>query len=547
MTAPTLYLEHFQLNRVPFGQEPDTGIFYPAGDRENILKGLLADIEHGKPLVKLTGSEGTGKTLLCRLLEQSLDLEKYLLVSMEHPIGSYDDFLRSVCIALGTVEDEYLDEDAPPPDYATLFRQHLRQIELDGKKLVLLVDEAEHLFLATLERLVRLLCDTENIRNLQILLAGRLDLDVSLEQLAVYCSGIDITSGYTLEPLSLEETKQYIHFRLQGAGGGGDKYLTIFTDDAIEMIYQTARGNISLTNSLAEQGMRRASEEGMFQVDEELILSDQSLEENVSLAVFQGYDFVRDNKWWLIAGTLVVWVLLMFLWPGGNRNDESAESDVQLEIITPEQEIIVPPDPEVEEIIESETAPAVAEEAKSQVVSSETTEEITAKREVKKTGQEKKQVIEVRPLEEKQTARMKKEVVVEPGKTKKTVAVRSQPVAVEKAPPRDADELFDERIKASSSWLAWAYRGGYTIQLMVLASDKAEKNLKKILVDERYYAVKDHLYILKKRSPRTIYLFYGNYETMEEARQVRNKMPPFLRANQPYVLSIKDALDKTRR
>jgi septal ring-binding cell division protein DamX len=116
---------------------------------------------------------------------------------------------------------------------------------------------------------------------------------------------------------------------------------------------------------------------------------------------------------------------------------------------------------------------------------------------------------------------------------------------IEKA-PRDADALFNERLKASSGWLAWAYRDGYTVQLMVLASEDAEENLKKILVDDRYYAIKDQLYILRKISPHTIFVFYGNYSSMAEARQARNGLPPFLHDIQPYVLSIQDALKKVR-
>ena len=78
-------------------------------------------------------------------------------------------------------------------------------------------------------------------------------------------------------------------------------------------------GNISLTNSLAEQGLKKACSQGMFQVDDELIQPPQSLEENVSLAFFQGYDFLKDNKWWLLAGI----VFGSGSGPGGHRHDGS--------------------------------------------------------------------------------------------------------------------------------------------------------------------------------------------------------------------------------
>ncbi len=547
MTSTTLYLEHFQLNRDPFDQEPDTSIFFPAGEREGILQNLLADIESGKPLIKLTGSEGTGKTLMCRLLEESLDLEKFLFVSIEHPIGSYDDFLRTVCIALGTVEEEYEDEDTVAPDYTLLFIEHLKQIELEGRNLVLIVDEAEHLFLATLERLIRLLCDTDNFRNLKLLLVGRLDLDVNLEQLAIYCSNVDVNSGYTLEALNQQETLEYIHFRLRGAGVIEEKLRTVFTEDAIEMLYQAAKGNISLTNSLAEQGMKKACEQGMFQVDDALIQSQQSLEENVSFAMFQGYDFVRDNKWWLLLGAFLVWGLLILIWPAGDHQDERPSSDEQLKVIVPEEEIIIPPEPDAPEIGVLEEIPEVSDAVEQQKKVEEQEQQLPSKPQVKVPEKDKEQVIEVRPLEQAETISDKKEIVIEPGKKKKVITEQPPSQKKETSASRNADALFRERTKASSSWVAWAYRGGYTIQLMVLASETAEDNLKKILVDDKYYPIRNHLYILKKNSPKTIYLFYGNYSSMDEAKKVRNKMPPFLRANQPYVLSIQDALDKTKQ
>lgn len=572
MSASTLYLDHFQLNRVPFDQEPDPRIFFQAARRIAVLNNLLADIENGQPLLQLIGSEGTGKTLICRLLEQALRPEKYQLVSLEHPIGSYENLLRTFCLSLGTAEEER-DEDEPSPDYAALFRGHLRRIESEGRILVLLIDEAENLFLATLERLIRLICDAGENSTLRTLLVGRPALKTNLDQLAVYCSSVDINAGYTLEALSLEETREYIHFRLREAGVAGDKYLDIFSDDAIETIFQAAMGNISLTNSLAEQGLKKACAQGMFQVDDELFESRQSLEENVSLAFFHGYDFLRDNKWWLLAGILLVWVVLMTFWPADEQQRVEENEAGNLGIIMPEQEIVVPPVTGYPEIVERSPVEPEAEEPEPGSQQLEQPEKrMLVERGIREP--EEARQLETPPEEQKESRQeiapekkevkpegmlpKKKEVIVEPDRRKKAVSVEPIPVKkkekvvpVEPVPvkktgssSRDADFLFNERVKASSGWLAWAYRGGYTIQLMVLASEDAEDNLKKILVDDKYYAIKDQLYILRKISPQTIFVFYGNYPSMEKARQARNNMPPFLKDIQPYALSIQDAMHK---
>lgn len=580
VAASNLYLDHFQLTAPPFEQEADMRFFFPAAGRETLLNNLLAEIESGKPFVKLAGREGVGKTLLCRILEQNINPDRFRLVSLEHPVGSYENLLRTVCLALGAAEGKNDGEPEVSPDYLGLFRNRLRQIEAEGKRFVLLIDEAEQLFLATLERLLRLLCLPEWNRTLQLLLVGRLELDEHLEQLTVYCSGLDIETGYVLEGLSLEETRQYIHFRLQVAGVQGEKYLDLFTDDAVEMIFQAAMGNISLTNSLAEHGLKKAAEQGKFQVEEDLILDPQSVEENVSLAFFQGYDFVRDNKWWLLIGAIAVWGILMLFWPSGGKKELPPEAgDTKMEVLQPQQEIVMPSVP---------TGPSEpeTENLSGQAGSSITTpdQEKTVKKEAPEPRQltPRKEVgfpeapvpmIKVQPLEEKNRAVVRKEpVIIAPEKRKKSVPVQvssekksevpaiiastpekdvrspakaiKRPAQAEDVPDRDGNAIFAERTRASATWISWAYRGGYTIQLMVLASETAEENLKRILVDDRYFALRDHLYILRKRTPRTFYLFYGNYESMENAREARNAMPKFLRENQPYVLSIRDALEK---
>lgn len=538
----------------------------------------MAEIESGRRAIKLTGSEGTGKTLLCQLLEKSLDYEKYHLVSLEYPVGSYENLLKTICLALGMVEEENDEEDVAPTDYVAVFKQYLQQLAIEGRNLVLLIDEAENLFLATLERLLRLLCD-DDIRNLQVLLIGRPDLDDHLDQLVIYCSNAEMNDGYTLEAMSPEETKQYIYFRLNEAGIPAEKYLDVFSEDAIEAIFLAAMGNISLTNSLAEFGLKKACEQGKFQVDDELISSQQSVEENVSEAVFQGFDFVKDNKWWLLLGTLLVWIVLIVVWPASDKQEQLESGTVpedQLEIITPDQEITIPPVPDPPAIEERqevslEQEPEISEPEEEvfepEVETREEHQPLRAKRE-KGSSDVPDSVIEVQPLKEEKTDQEQKELIIKPDKKKKIVLAQpmegeegvissqSEPPAPVKEkitaslepvhPDRNADAIFRERLGATSVWLSKSYQHEYTIQLMVLASGKAEENLKKILVDDKYYTYKNQLYILQKRNPKTLYVFFGSYASMNEARKSRNNMPKFLRDNQPYVLSVKAAMEKTK-
>jgi len=195
-------------------------------------------------------------------------------------------------------------------------------------------------------------------------------------------------------------------------------------------------------------------------------------------------------------------------------------------------------------------APAVMETAPAPVIPAVEPAPVT--KPVPSAPVEKKRVgkdtaVDGKQLEVKQPALQEKRSIihVQRGVVKKEVG----PGRVQKdeqAPVRNGDALFRDRLRASAAWLAGAYRGQYTIQLMMLSSKSAKENVKKLLVRDDYFAVIDKLHILRKKTnPPTLFVFYGTYPSMDAARQVRNTMPVFLRKHHPYALSIADALTKT--
>ena len=67
-----MYNEHFGLSQSPFRITPDTTLFYTGGGRGEILEALVYAITSGEGIIKITGEVGTGKTMLCRMLEHRL-------------------------------------------------------------------------------------------------------------------------------------------------------------------------------------------------------------------------------------------------------------------------------------------------------------------------------------------------------------------------------------------------------------------------------------------------------------------------------------------
>ena len=208
-----MYLEHFHLTQSPFREEPDPEVFFPGARREEICQSLILDILASRPLVKLTGREGSGKTLICRVIADRLPAE-YEVVYIDNPAGAFDDLLRIACLDLGlnvSAKHEGI-------NFLQEFRTLLEERRAAKKRTVLIIDEAEKLFLATLERLVRNISEQPDTHGLSIILCGRPGLDANLEQLSAFCSNVDVQAGYTLEPLTESETRQYLRYRLHAAG-----------------------------------------------------------------------------------------------------------------------------------------------------------------------------------------------------------------------------------------------------------------------------------------------------------------------------------------
>ncbi|HFQ89846.1 MAG TPA: hypothetical protein ENK27_07185 [Desulfobulbus sp.] len=514
-----MYLEHFRLNKSPFSEEPDPQVFFSGGGRRQILDSLLGDIESGKPLIKLIGSEGSGKTLLCRMLMERLP-EGYETIYLDNPMGSFEALMRVVCLDLGMEAAG----DGGSTDILEELRLQLRLRAEQRHRVVLLIDEAEKLFLATLERVVRVICDTDEAGMLTILLAGRTGLDANLDQLTIYCSNVDINAGYLLPPLSREETGRYLDFRLKAAGPGGEQQQEIFTPEAVDKIYHSAQGNLRMTNILAEEALQHSCTDKSF-----LVLLDHVDTEPEKQAEGRGNGLSALSSFlspgrrrWLLAGAAVLLVLLaVVLVFTGHRREQlrpPATSGPQVA----ERVIPAPTTPPSAPVAKAPAGPTPAAEAGAPVVP--------------------------KPARPESPAGDGKAAPPEPARPAAPAATgKAAPARVADRQKRNGDRLFRERLGASAKWLAGAYRGGgYTVQLMMLTSAEATANLKKMLTRDDYYAIRDKLYILRKQtSPPTLFVFYGIYDSMDAARKARNTMPLFLRKHHPYALSIADALKKT--
>ena len=206
-----MYKAHFGLNSQPFGLTPDTEFFYELPSHVEALNVLLIALFNGEGFIKITGDVGTGKTMLCRKLLNELPLPyqtAYLPNPHLPPIG----LLMAIADEMGISYTRNIRINR----LVQLINELLITSAANGRKPVLIIDEAQSMSIATLEtlRLVTNL-ETEKQKVLQIVLFGQPELDEQLNNKAIRQLRQRITFSYVLKPLSSRNIADYLQHRLR--------------------------------------------------------------------------------------------------------------------------------------------------------------------------------------------------------------------------------------------------------------------------------------------------------------------------------------------
>ncbi|MDQ5879897.1 MAG: biosis protein MshM [Pseudomonadota bacterium] len=250
-----MYLQHFGLTELPFGITPDTSFTFSAHGHQEALNTLLVSLQCGEGFVKITGEVGTGKTLLCRRLLQTLG-EGTVTAYLPNPN------LEPQTLLMALAEELRLDEVTGLDQYHLLRRinRGLLDYAREGKRVILCIDEAQAMPLETLEalRLVSNL-ETEKRKLIQIVLFGQPELDEKLSDPSVRQLLQRITFHQRLFGLGKEEIALYLQHRMRVAGYRGEP---LFTAGAMRALRRATRGTPRLLNILAHKALLSAFGEG---------------------------------------------------------------------------------------------------------------------------------------------------------------------------------------------------------------------------------------------------------------------------------------------
>jgi type II secretory pathway predicted ATPase ExeA/septal ring-binding cell division protein DamX len=246
-----MYYEHFGLSQPPFKITPNTDFFFGGGNRGPILEALIYAITQGEGIVKVTGEVGSGKTMLCSMLQTRVP-ENVETVYLANPSVSPDEILHAIAFEL------QLDVAPNTSRLAVMhaIQAYLLQRHAEGKRVVLFVEESQGMPIATLEE-IRLLSnlETKSDKLLQIVLFGQPELDENLRQNQIRQLKERITHSFRLEPLTGPETREYLMFRLRAAGYRGPD---LFSDAIIREIARISGGLTRRINLVADKALLAA-------------------------------------------------------------------------------------------------------------------------------------------------------------------------------------------------------------------------------------------------------------------------------------------------
>ena len=612
-----------------FEDSIDLELFYDGAGRGEILAQLLDAVAAPAPLMVLSGGEGCGKTAMCRMLERRCS-EALRVVFFATTVESFEDVVRTLAASLSLQIGP--SEEGRGMDGAV--DQIVARLAEDGTGLLLIFDQAEDIYLATLERIRKMLdrVTAAGVR-LQILFSGRKTFLENCEQLAICDFRTNEGVHFDLPPLDEQQTAAYL--RSIAAKTLPAEKARVFNDEVARSIHGLSKGVPRRINLLAQESLRSQGNDISFMTLLDTVQEDLAGEKSARRPRRRLAD-KRSWSWW-VGGAGVLLLSFLLFRPGQETQvshqatasqslqketgqvekvDKGGEGSGQPEEATAQ---VSPPEP-LDAASPPSTEPVPArEQGKSTVIQDAAMIAATPSQETKAgelsgsgnaannepaspvaaaadapklpgaveievsqareaagatTGEvavvseaSAKAVVADAALEDR--AARKGEKVIAPSDFKIPVLRQNPPKKVRPASWSDkdvdaakaatkgegadatatltVDQLYQKRLQAGSAWLGRQKTEKFTVQLMVLTAKTAEANFKKLLGQAPYRQEAGNFFIFKKNgSPEVVWVFYGEYPSMELARVGQSSLPAFLREHQPYAIAVKGALAKVQ-
>lgn len=483
-----MYYEHFGLTEAPFKITPNTDFFFGGGNRGPILEALIYAITQGEGIVKVTGEVGSGKTMLCSMLQTRLPAQVET-VYLANPSVSPEEILHAIAFEM------QLDIERGAGRLAVMhaIQDYLLQRHADGKRVVLFVEESQGMPIATLEE-IRLLSnlETKSDKLLQIVLFGQPELDDNLRQTQIRQLKERITHSFRLEPLTAPESREYLMFRMRAAGYRGPD---LFSDGIVREIVRISGGLTRRINLIADKALLAAFSENTHTVRQKHVdaaVRDSEFARQPQAATQRPHP---AHMLLLVCGGMIAGAGLLYVWTGGNASRTPATPAVAP---LPAAGVSAAPAPGLPVV-------SAAEEIKNNPIKSI---------DYNKSSTD--------------TAIALKPSVLPPAEP--------NPVSAPAFPPQD--NVLENRMAATGPWLSRAKLDDHAIQLLG-ASDEAQLN-QHLKIISKIIEINDlFVYRTTAKGVPSLTVVWGGFDSQHAAQTAMAQLPSFMQAYKPLLRTVR--------
>ena len=241
-----MYTEFYKLAAQPFQLTPDARFFFESTVHRQAMAYLVYGLHHAEGFIIITGEVGAGKTILVENLLSTIDRSSFVTTKIVTTQLAGDDLLYMVAAGFGIAKEGL----AKGPMLQRISEFALAQ-HRNGKRVLLIIDEAQNLSFEALEEL-RMLSNIffDRTMALQTFLLGQPQFRATLGSPRLEQLRQRVTAAYHLGPLGEGETKAYVEHRLRRADWKGDPH---FNEDCFPLIHQRTGGVPRQINTLCSR------------------------------------------------------------------------------------------------------------------------------------------------------------------------------------------------------------------------------------------------------------------------------------------------------
>ena len=517
-----MYYDHFGLKQPPFKITPNTEVFFTGSNRGAVLDALIYAILNGEGIVKVVGEVGSGKTMLCRMLQSMLP-DKIESIFLANPSVAPEDVLHAIAFELQLK----LPKNADRLKVMQVLQAHLLARHAAGKQVVIFVEEAQGMPLATLEE-IRLLSnlETKHDKLLQIVLFGQPELDDNLNQTNIRQLRERITHSFQLSPLKPKEIGEYLIFRLRAAGYFGPH---LFNQSAINKLASSAQGLVRRVNILADKSLLAAYADNVYQVTPKHVNAAISDSE---FGLEQEKKAAKQKQWllWfavLTTGLALGYALSMFGFLSQKANATNFSKQVSSAQVS------------------AKNMNTPTNVKASQKPNAQASEKVTASAPINALPNA------VLPAT---TITFVESTITTPNNALPAFSIQANDIAKNQSTvaltettdaTRTADVVLGQRLTATTAWLAIQPPSTVTIQLFGSASDQQVAfDIKRV---SQQIAL-DNIYVYRTKVNNLPFLtvLYGSFANRADATIALQNLPSDIQKNQPQLRTIAGVLQETK-